>query len=300
MDNAFSEQREPRKLLIADDDPAVLRLLATRCAKIGFHVDTATNGMQLLVKARHNQPDVLIVDVNMPALDGLSVCTRLLEPGHKPLEVIVISGIADPETPERCESLGAFFGRKGPDFWKSVEAALIEIYPDIATRIAQHPAATMTRLRQRPCVMVVDDDPSVFVFLSTRLEKYGVDTVYASDATQACRLAGKQRPSAIVSDNFMLDGDAQYLLCRLRANPATADIPVVIISGRALNELDEQTLKREICGWPGAQQVLRKSFDTQELFHALEKFCGFSKARTPPDGMTENEMREIAIGKPQD
>ncbi len=277
MNAYFEEHQGPRNVLIADDDPAVLRLLGTRCAMLGFHVDTATNGMQLLVKARHRHPDILIVDINMPALDGLSICTSLLEPGRKPVEVIVISGTPDHATPERCESLGVFFGRKGPDFWKNVECALAEICPDIVDRIAKLPAVPSTTLRQRPCVLVVDDDASSFAFLSSRLEKYGIDAIYASDATQACRVAGKQRPSVIISDNYMPDGDAKYLLCRLRGSPLTADIPVIVISGRKLSELDEQSLRREICGWPGAVQVLRKSFDTQELFGALEKFCSFKK-----------------------
>jgi CheY-like chemotaxis protein len=286
-------QQGPRKVLIADDDPAVVRLLATRCSKLGFHVDTATNGVQLLVKTRHNQPDVLIVDVNMPALDGLSVCARLLEPGRKQIEVIVITGVGDAETPERCESLGAFFARKGPDFWKDVESALTEIYPDIATRIAQLPAAAATPLRQRPRVLVVDDDPDINTFLASRLDKHGVDTLYASDATHGCRIAVKERPSAIIADYFMPDGDALFLLHRLRATPATADIPVIVITGRNVNESDQQTLKREICGWPGATHVLRKSFDTRELFQALEKFCSFTKPRTP-----DGDWREIAAGKP--
>ena len=63
----------PPKMLIADDDPAVVRLLAKQCEKMGFAVETAANGMQLLIKARQMRPDILIVDVNMPELDGLEV-----------------------------------------------------------------------------------------------------------------------------------------------------------------------------------------------------------------------------------
>ena len=40
----------------------------------------------------------------------------------------------DQETAERCESLGLFYGRKGPEFWKNIEAALTEIYPNMAGR----------------------------------------------------------------------------------------------------------------------------------------------------------------------
>jgi CheY-like chemotaxis protein len=283
--NDIAEQRQrPRQMLIADDDPAILRLLADRCAKMGFKVETAMNGVQLLVKARHNHPDILIVDVNMPALDGLSVCVSMLEPGRRPVEVIVITGGGEAETPERCDSLGTFFARKGPDFWNGINAALVEIYPDLLDKIEEFPAAAGAEVHVRPRVLVVDDDPDFERFLASRLAKYSVDTLYAPDATQALRIAGREKPSVIIADNFMPDGNAQYLLYRLRASPATAAIPVFVISGRKLSALDEQTLRRDISGWPGAQCVLRKSHETDELFEALRKFCSFSKTQAARPG----------------
>src|SRR5471030_1667365 len=130
-------QMAPPKMLIAYDDPAIVRLLADRCMKMGFKVETAANGMQLLIKARHSQPDIMIVDVNMLEMDGLSVCSRLLDPGSKPVDVVVVTGSADPATEERCESLRLFYGRKGPQFWQNIEAALTEIYPSMAGLIEQ-------------------------------------------------------------------------------------------------------------------------------------------------------------------
>jgi hypothetical protein len=43
--------------------------------------------------------------------------------------------------------------------------------------------------------------------------------------------------------------------------------------------MTQHILRREICGRPGAAQVFKKSFDTDELFGALQKFCGFDKDR---------------------
>ena len=284
MNDKTEGSPQPRKILIADDDPAVLRMLADRCMKMGFMVETAVNGVQLLVKARQSAPDVLIVDVNMPALDGLSVCARLLDAGHKPIDVIVITGTIDPETVERCDSLGIYLGRKGPDFWQTIEAALCEIYSELSDRLEQMDLPQLPALPLQPRVLVVDDDPDIHSFFAGQLAKYGIDTLYAENALQACRLALKEKPSVIIADNYMPGGDAQYLLYRLRATPATADIPVVVISGNKLNELTERMLKREICGRPGALQIFRKSFDTDALFAVLQKFCSFKKARALPAG----------------
>lgn len=281
-DTTEASAKTPPKMLIADDDPAIVRLLAERCMKMGFKVETAANGMQLLIKARHSQPDIMIVDVNMPEMDGLSVCTRLLDLGSKPVEVVVVTGSSDPETEERCESLGLFYGRKGPDFWKNIEAALTEIYPNMAGQIEkQEMQATGPEVHEHPRVLVVDDDPAIQKFLASRLGKYGIDTLYASDAVHGYRIACKERPSVIITDNYMPNGDAQYLLYRLRSTPATENIPVFVISGKPLDEITQQTLRREIGGRPGAVQILKKSFDTDELFAALKKFCAFETSQVP-------------------
>src|SRR5471032_1198038 len=263
-------------MLMADDDQAIVRLLADRCAKMGFQVETASNGIQLLIKARRSQPDIMIVDVNMPEMDGLSVCSRLLEPGSKPMEVVVVTGSSDPKTAERCESLGLFYGRKGPDFWKNIEAALTEIYPNLALQIEELELQSIrAEVHERPRVLVVDDDPAIRKFLASRLAKYGIDILYASDAVHGFRIACKERPSVIITDNYMPDGDAQYLIACLRGTLATARIPVFVISGKPLDESTEMGLRREVCGHTGAAHVFRKSFDTDELFAALKKFCAF-------------------------
>ena len=80
--------------------------------------------------------------------------------------------------------------------------------------------STGAEIHQRPRVLVIDDDPAIQEFLSSRLAKYGIDTLYAADAVHGFRMACREHPSVIITDNFMPDGDAQYLLHRLRSAPA--------------------------------------------------------------------------------
>jgi CheY-like chemotaxis protein len=108
MQDIFETRGETPEMLIADDDPAIARLLADRCMKMGFKVETATNGLQLLIKARRSQPDIIIVDVNMPELDGLSACTRLLDPGSKSLEVVMVNRGLAKDIEATIHSAGAF------------------------------------------------------------------------------------------------------------------------------------------------------------------------------------------------
>jgi CheY-like chemotaxis protein len=79
----------------------------------------------------------LIIDVQMPELDGLSVSAHLLEHSTRPLHVIVVTGSRDAETVATCDSMGALYVRKGAGFRENLDSALAEIYPANAGRIRQ-------------------------------------------------------------------------------------------------------------------------------------------------------------------
>src|SRR6187549_1517920 len=130
MPNANKVNRSAPKMLIADDDPLIVKAIADRCARMGFEIETATNGLQAMIKASRSKPDILVIDVNMPEADGLSVCAHLLDPDKRPMDVIVVTGRRDAETVERCEGFGAFYAKKGPEFWGSLEAALASLFPE--------------------------------------------------------------------------------------------------------------------------------------------------------------------------
>jgi CheY-like chemotaxis protein len=278
MSNPEKAQRSVPKMLIADDDPLIVEAIADRCAQMGFAIETATNGLQAMIKASRTKPDILVIDVNMPEADGLSVCAHLLDPDKKPMDVIVVTGRRDLETVERVEGFGAFYAKKGPEFWSSLESALAGLFPEMADQIRRvGGASTGAEMKARPRVLVVDDDPEFGKFLSSRLAKHGVDMLFATDVAQGFKIAHKDKPSVILADYSMPNGDAQYLLSKLRTTTATAHIPVIVMSDGELDDVAKQPLGREICGNPGAVRVLQKSQNTDELFKELQKYCGFEQ-----------------------
>jgi CheY-like chemotaxis protein len=212
----------------------------------------------------------------MPELDGLSVCMRLLGPDKRGTEVVVVTGGSNPVVAERCESFGVFHARKGPELWDRVKSALTELFPDLTPGTAEVVTSpSRYEMRERPLVLLVDDDPDMATFLSSRLRKCGVDMLCAADGVQGYLIACREKPNFIISDFFMPNGDALYLLWRLRSTSATENIPVFVLSGRRFDETTIGMVKREILGRPGAVGVFKKSFDTQELFTAIQKVCGF-------------------------
>ena len=264
-------RRRPR-VLIVDDDPAALNFLAARCKKMGMEVQTAVNGLQALVTARRTRPDAVIVDVHMPEVDGLSLCSRLLEPGQAGIDVIVVSGYSDIEAWDRAGSLGASFVRKGPTLWASIQSRLNGMFPGMSVEVgeAHQPNAT---LRERPLVLIIDDDPDVGRFLTSRLRKCGVDVVFATDGRQGYQIAVREKPAVILSDYFMPVADINFLLWRLRSTPSIEKIPVLAMSGRELDRLTAEGLVKGQFGQRGVERIFRKPLDIDELFLELKKYC---------------------------
>jgi class 3 adenylate cyclase len=69
--------RTPPRVLVADDNPANVRILKMRLAADGYDVVTAGDGAEALAVARDAQPDLILLDVMMPKVDGIEVCRRL-------------------------------------------------------------------------------------------------------------------------------------------------------------------------------------------------------------------------------
>lgn len=66
-----------KKILLVEDDPSVLRAISFILEKEGYQVLTAVNGLEGLRKVKEEKPDLLILDVMLPGLDGFEVCHRL-------------------------------------------------------------------------------------------------------------------------------------------------------------------------------------------------------------------------------
>lgn len=86
-----------KKILIADDDPAVSRTLKTALERSGYEADIAENGEECLQKVLINKPDLLLLDIMMPRMDGFSFLVAIKElralTGSAPrMPVMVITG----------------------------------------------------------------------------------------------------------------------------------------------------------------------------------------------------------------
>ncbi|PYN56153.1 MAG: adenylate/guanylate cyclase domain-containing response regulator [Candidatus Rokuibacteriota bacterium] len=88
--------RNPPRILIADDNPANVRILRMRLAADGHEIVTAGDGEEALAVANESQPDLILLDVMMPKIDGIEVCRRLKKlQGVAFTPIILVTAMAD-------------------------------------------------------------------------------------------------------------------------------------------------------------------------------------------------------------
>ena len=76
---AANMQHTPSRILLVDDEPDILEFLGYNLKKEGYEVHSANNGSEALELARKNTPDLIILDVMMPEMDGIETCRQLRE-----------------------------------------------------------------------------------------------------------------------------------------------------------------------------------------------------------------------------
>ena len=96
------------KILIADDDSVLLKYLSAVLEKYDYQYTTATNGKEAVEKVKAYSPDLMLLDVMMPEMDGLEVCKKLKDdPRTRHIPVILITGSTDRELRIKGLSVGA-------------------------------------------------------------------------------------------------------------------------------------------------------------------------------------------------
>ncbi len=96
---------DKKRILIVDDDPAILRLLSTNLKARGYEVISAANGEESLEAVQRDFIDLIILDLMMPKVDGVEVCRRIREWSEVP--IIILSARGDENDKVKCLELGA-------------------------------------------------------------------------------------------------------------------------------------------------------------------------------------------------
>ncbi len=106
---------ERKKILIVDDERDIVKAVMIRLQSSGYEVVTAFDGAQGVFMAHKEKPDLIILDIRMPAGDGFSVAERLRRSTHTwNIPIIFLTGSPESNAEERATELGARFYIKKP------------------------------------------------------------------------------------------------------------------------------------------------------------------------------------------
>jgi diguanylate cyclase (GGDEF)-like protein len=142
-------------------------------------------------------------------------------------------------------------------------------------------------------IIVVDDDADIARFVQMNLEVEGFTVIVAPDGLEALRLVAEQRPDLAVVDLMMPNIDGLELTRRLRSNPMTSAMPIIMLTAKGL------TVDKVIGLTAGADDFIIKPFDTMELVARIRSTLRRSKEfreSSPLTGMPGNTriLQEIS------
>lgn len=264
---------ETKTILFVDDDVQLVEALATQARSLGMEVFTAHNALTALNIVERQSLDLICLDVEMPTADGLSIGEMLSNTAMAGNAVIlVLTGRKDQETRQRCQQLGAHYLAKGNDTWprlRTLLAELIGLECDVEENEAE-PSLALTELvfemlgasesfldsedasddtislqdnsKLEPWVLCVEDDQDFSLALQMRLKQHGISAIRAFDGVGGIQTAMTRPAEAIILDYNLPNGRGDYVLRRLKANPVTRDIPVIVVSGQKRPGLEKEML----------------------------------------------------------
>jgi DNA-binding response OmpR family regulator len=119
----------PKKILIADDEPHIVQMLASRLKKNNYDVIAASDGMQTTMMAHNEKPDLILLDINMPGGRGPKIFENLLKSVQTmTIPVIFITAYPSEEVRKQVFDLGAvdFISKpfKGEELIEKIKKAL--------------------------------------------------------------------------------------------------------------------------------------------------------------------------------
>jgi two-component system alkaline phosphatase synthesis response regulator PhoP len=105
-----------RKVLLVDDEPAILRVIGKRLEVSGYQVVTAQSGPEALKKVQTDRPDAIVLDLMLPGLNGAEVCAMLKQdPQYREIPVVIFTGKGRELDERLCREMGAdAYVNKGP------------------------------------------------------------------------------------------------------------------------------------------------------------------------------------------
>ena len=261
------------RVLVVDDILANVRLLEAKLAAEYFDVVTAMNGVDALEAVQRTKPDIVLLDVMMPGIDGIEVCRRIKSnPQTQHVPVVMVTALDQPEDRVKGLEAGAddFLTKPVNDVSllcrvKSL-VRLKMLTDELRTRTGSGDAMRAVGTAQQPVetkpgrVLVIDNRAAVAERIRTALNGRHEVTV-AMEPNQALEAVSRSEVSfELIIVNLDMEGiDALRICSQLKSMEHTRQTPILII----VDPDDHQRLLRALD--MGVNDYLIRPIDKQEL-----------------------------------
>jgi DNA-binding NtrC family response regulator len=201
----------PRRVLVVDDDRSMVKTLADVLRMKGWEVATAYDGQTAVEMATQDGFDVVVMDVKMPGLDGVSAF-KAMKAKKPDVRVVLMTAYAAQDLLLQAEREG-----------------VVQVMPKPVNIEVLLGLLTEGLTQSRP-VLLIDTDIAFLHTLAQVLELRGFDTVVAESLDEALRLMGERRPAAILLHMHLgATNPRESVLAVHELSPAVA---LVLYSGR--------------------------------------------------------------------
>jgi len=257
------------RVLVIEDNPASLDLMAYLLKAFGHAPITAIDGLLGIEAARRERPDLILCDIQLPGADGIQVCEELKkDPALKKTPLVAVTAYAMVGDREKLLSHGfdgylskpiepqTFIAQLGP-YIRMIESATAG-----KTSLS---ANTAPPARGQGTILVVDNSPVNIALARSMLEPFGYRIIEAPSVDDAMELLQQQTPDAILSDLHMPKKDGFDLIQAVKADDKLRQIPFIFISSTLWAERE-----RELGLALGAATFIIRPIAPQELIRKIE------------------------------
>jgi signal transduction histidine kinase/DNA-binding response OmpR family regulator len=223
-----------RLVLAIEDDASAAELLRVYLEEAGFATAVAPDGRTGVEWAESLRPVAIILDILLPDLDGWDVLQRLKRSeATRDIPVIVVSVVDD-------APLGFALGAVDY-FVKPVAREALLGSLGLLTFTTKVQTRTVTAL-------VIDADPEAGAGYRALLEPDGFKVIVAGSGAAGMERAREDKPDLILLDLILPDTDGPDLVARLKADPATSEIPIWVTTRGQLDEADRARINGKVQG----------------------------------------------------
>ncbi len=294
------------RVLLVDDEEDYVRTMAERLQMRDLRSRVATSGAEALEMVRTDAPDVMVLDLRMPGIDGMQVLERVKEE-HPQVQVIILTGHGSDAEEKQARALGAFeYLQKPADTahlidtitaaWKRGLKVAAEFLRESRegfdrtmeaaawAEAGEHNLAVGT-IRKEPAevdgpsagglrVLLVDDEEDYVRTMAERMEMRDMGSDVALTGEQALEMLEEELPDVMVLDLRMPGMGGLDVLRRVKQ--AHPEVEVVILTGFGSDE-DEAEARRL-----GAFEYLRKPVDINTLLAVIRRAGRSDRTRKAP------------------